>query len=304
MTQADPISCPHCGQTYALQPGQRAQYDGSTINCTKCGKPFVVPPSMGQSQSPPPLQPGVVPAVPYGGYAQVAPSIGNGLAVTSLVFGIIGFCLPIIGGLVAIVTGILGLSRTKDPRVGGRGLAIAGLVLGCVSIVVSLIVVPLQISILLPALNRAREQANRVKCASNMRQLGLALELYANSNGGNFPDKLEDVLQADHSLLPAVFVCPSDDKTPSTGTSQQSIAADIAGGKHSSYIYVGRGLTTSEPSDTVLLYEPLGDHNNEGMNVLYADGHVAFVRKNLAQPILAQQAAGIRPIKHKDSSGP
>jgi len=33
----------------------------------------------------------------------------------------------------------------------------------------------------------AREQANRVKCASNLRQIGQGLQMYANENKGNFP---------------------------------------------------------------------------------------------------------------------
>jgi len=41
-------------------------------------------------------------------------------------------------------------------------------------------IIALLISILLPSLNRAREKANRVKCASNLRQLGQAILLYAN----------------------------------------------------------------------------------------------------------------------------
>jgi prepilin-type N-terminal cleavage/methylation domain-containing protein/prepilin-type processing-associated H-X9-DG protein len=45
----------------------------------------------------------------------------------------------------------------------------------------------LLISILLPSLNRARETANRVKCASNLRQIGQAIMLYANENKGNYP---------------------------------------------------------------------------------------------------------------------
>ena len=47
------------------------------------------------------------------------------------------------------------------------------------------------ISILLPALNRAREQANRVKSASNLRQMGLGALLYANAQpSGAFPPDL------------------------------------------------------------------------------------------------------------------
>jgi prepilin-type processing-associated H-X9-DG protein len=39
----------------------------------------------------------------------------------------------------------------------------------------------------LPALGRAREQAKRVACASNLRQNGLALIMYADDNQGWFP---------------------------------------------------------------------------------------------------------------------
>jgi prepilin-type processing-associated H-X9-DG protein len=34
---------------------------------------------------------------------------------------------------------------------------------------------------------RSRETANRVKCASNLRQIGQAMLLYANDNGGHYP---------------------------------------------------------------------------------------------------------------------
>jgi prepilin-type N-terminal cleavage/methylation domain-containing protein len=43
------------------------------------------------------------------------------------------------------------------------------------------------VSILLPSLGRAREQGNRVKCASNLRQIALAAITYAGENRGQFP---------------------------------------------------------------------------------------------------------------------
>src|SRR5215213_8253646 len=52
----------------------------------------------------------------------------------------------------------------------------------------------LLVIVLLPPLNRAREQSNRVKCASNMRQIGQAMFIYASVNGGQFPDKLDKLL--------------------------------------------------------------------------------------------------------------
>jgi hypothetical protein len=53
-------------------------------------------------------------------------------AVASLIFGILG-CVPLVTGLLAIVCGMIGLRTTRDPLFSGRGMAVAGLVLGLVS---------------------------------------------------------------------------------------------------------------------------------------------------------------------------
>jgi prepilin-type processing-associated H-X9-DG protein len=48
-------------------------------------------------------------------------------------------------------------------------------------------IIALLISILLPSLNKAREQAKQVKCLNNLRQIGMALIMYADGNKGKFP---------------------------------------------------------------------------------------------------------------------
>jgi hypothetical protein len=91
-----------------------------------------VPPSV----PPPPSQPPQPPRPSreeLDSFFAPEPRRANALAVVSLITGILA-CVPFVTGIAAIVTGILGLKKASDPRVGGRGLAITGLVLGVLSV--------------------------------------------------------------------------------------------------------------------------------------------------------------------------
>src|SRR5207237_759827 len=119
------------------------------------------------------------------------PTKTSAAAVTSLVMGILSVCpAPGVLSIPAVLTGIIGVRRTGNPRVSGRGMAVAGISLGALG----LLVLPLALAIFVPAFSRARDRANQVKCASNMSWIGQQLMMYAQVNGGHFPNRLDDLV--------------------------------------------------------------------------------------------------------------
>jgi len=101
------------------------------------------PPGYGPPGYGPPLYPGGYhPAPDYqGGYGpQPATQSGtNGMAIGALISSFTGlFCC--IGGIVAIVLGIIALDQIKRTRQDGYAIAVAGIVIGIATLIVALIV--------------------------------------------------------------------------------------------------------------------------------------------------------------------
>lgn len=116
-----------------------------------------------------------------------SPAATSALAVNALVFGILGIvtCFPLFA-IPAVVCGIVGLNNISASagRLGGRRMAIAGVVLGGIGIALMLLVI---MGTLLPALSEARRNAMRQENNTRLRAIHQAMVVFSADNADRLP---------------------------------------------------------------------------------------------------------------------
>ena len=105
------------------------------------------------------------------------------------------------------------------------------------------------------------ERYKRVQCRSNMKQIVMALWMYANDNGDHYPDKLE-MLVPDYLSDKKLFRCPS------------------AKGDHGvcNYHYYGKGRKSTDPI-FLILEDKTENHRGNYKNQARSDGYCGMAKK-------------------------
>ncbi len=177
-------------------------------------------------------------------------------------------------------------------------------VLTCLSVIAILAV------ILIPAVNHSLRMSRATACASNLRQIGIAMTAYANDNDNRFPHAYDPAKGYDqtwmwslkpyvdmpedsmgYSPLPkaaGIFVCPEWEMTADRSVSYAMNASIDP--KYSFKTWNYNRLNVDSEAFLVVecamnneLFSPLSNgevphrHPNETSNYLFADGHVEAI---------------------------
>lgn len=161
-----------------------------------------------------------------------------------------------------------------------------------IELLVVLVIIGILAGLLLPVISKARESGRATVCLSNLRQAGIALQLYVQDNNNRLPlmrDKSFDTNAPPTNALPTVDVvlsnylgsvkllrCPSDRKQIYERTGSSYAWNNLLNGQDAGHLKVFN--MDFDPHQIPVMFDKEAFHNTRGekrgINYLYADGHI------------------------------
>ncbi|MDD3925147.1 MAG: DUF1559 domain-containing protein [bacterium] len=184
-----------------------------------------------------------------------------------------------------------------------------------IELLVVIAIIAILAAILFPVFGRARENARKATCQSNLKQIGLSLSMYLQDFDGNYPKGRYNSLSGmvsqwerlrSYGVSDQIMQCPSDTGygpkgTPAVNTSYGSLLGTMG-----RFVTNGEGIWSIEgtkparnetdlqhPTETLYAVDATTDYvflaspgdwrnlsarHSNGLNVLFCDGHVKWLK--------------------------
>jgi prepilin-type processing-associated H-X9-DG protein len=143
--------------------------------------------------------------------------------------------------------------------------------------------------LLLPAVSRAKEAGKSTACLSNLRQIGLSLQMYVDENRNKLPVMYDrplgittnfphgpDVVLTNHLGAHRILRCPSDQDDLFAQTGSSYSWNSLLNGQDAEHLEVFK--IKFDPHQIPLMFDKEAFHkargDKKGVNYLYADGHI------------------------------
>lgn len=143
-------------------------------------------------------------------------------------------------------------------------------------------------TVAMPALEESKQQAGRVMLLNNLKQIGLALVMFANDHGDRLPDHFADTLAYLGSA--SVFLPAGSSVTPPEDLQRQDRAAQVAWlDRNSGLVYVHSGVllrSIKDPATTPLVHQKPELNREPFVGVCFADGHAEYMTREAFDRLL------------------